>query len=154
MCVLAFNVDELTDFCVSRIQEFSKSHGGETFYAFAIDASLLCLNSLERFQESLTEYQSRSPEYYTDGPSIEYIKSNTGDWAYQGFASMHRLTGWDEALYQKHYDYAMGATDEEAAKTSYGRAMAQVIRNLKEQDAFASLRRTVDFYAKQVEHSY
>lgn len=56
---MAFNVEKLFKFCHSAIARFSREHTTETFYAFAIDANMLCLNSLEQFSETLKQYQDR-----------------------------------------------------------------------------------------------
>jgi len=56
---VSFSVNTLLTYSESRIAQFAEKHRDETFYAFAIDASLLCLNSLEGFNETLQEYQSQ-----------------------------------------------------------------------------------------------
>jgi hypothetical protein len=47
----------LLAFCVAEIKRFAQAHQGETFYAFAIDENLLCLNSEEAFARTLKKYQ-------------------------------------------------------------------------------------------------
>lgn len=54
---MPFDVDQMFEFCQAQIAEFAAEHPDETFYAFAIDANMLCLNSVERFAERLKEYQ-------------------------------------------------------------------------------------------------
>lgn len=54
-----FDVEKLTAFAVAEITKFAAEHRAETFYGFAIDASLLCLNSVERFEESLAWHRAR-----------------------------------------------------------------------------------------------
>ncbi len=54
---MAFDVEKLFEFSVKAIHDFSLSHKDEMFYAFAIDASLLCLNSEECIKKYLEEYQ-------------------------------------------------------------------------------------------------
>lgn len=56
---MAFNVDKLFKFCFEEIKLLAKAHQDETFYGFAIDASLLCLNSVEEFEKNLKKYQKR-----------------------------------------------------------------------------------------------
>lgn len=56
---MAFDVDKLFTDCRAKIQQFARAHPRETFYAFAIDANMLCLNSNEQFARTLHEYQSR-----------------------------------------------------------------------------------------------
>ena len=56
---MSFDIDKLFDICVEEIKRFSMSHQDELFYGFAIDASLLCLNSEEKVEKLLTEYCSK-----------------------------------------------------------------------------------------------
>jgi hypothetical protein len=56
---MAFDVDRLTGFCAEQIRQFAEDHADETFYAFAIDASLLCLNSKEAAAVHLEALQVR-----------------------------------------------------------------------------------------------
>jgi hypothetical protein len=56
---MPFDVDELLAYCRERIARFAHDHSSETFYAFAIDANMLCLNSVEQFAKTLHKYQSR-----------------------------------------------------------------------------------------------
>ncbi|MFM2477773.1 hypothetical protein [Celerinatantimonas sp. MCCC 1A17872] len=55
---MAFLVDNLYSFCQQEIKNFIKAHPSETFYAFAIDANLLCFNSEEQFQKTLAQYHA------------------------------------------------------------------------------------------------
>ena len=50
---MPFDVDQLTAFCRDVIEHFAAEHLDETFHAFAIDASMLCLNSEEIAKETL-----------------------------------------------------------------------------------------------------
>ncbi len=56
---MAFDVENLAAHCAKCVEEFAKDHGDERFYAFAIDASMFCLNSVEQFEGTLKEYQDR-----------------------------------------------------------------------------------------------
>ena len=56
---MPFDIDKLVAYCQSSVQQFAGDHRDEVFYAFAIDANMLCLNSLEQFAQTLHEYQSR-----------------------------------------------------------------------------------------------
>jgi hypothetical protein len=56
---MTFDVTKLKRFCIAEIRRFAKDHQDETFYAFAIDASLLCLNSEQQFKRTLQEYRER-----------------------------------------------------------------------------------------------
>lgn len=55
---MAFNIDTLFDFAIAELRQFANAHGHETFYAFAIDAGLLCLNSEESFATTLAKYRA------------------------------------------------------------------------------------------------
>lgn len=54
---MSFDIEKMFKYSVSKIKEFLGDHQDETFYAFAIDANLLCFNSLERFTNILNKYQ-------------------------------------------------------------------------------------------------
>ncbi|MCB9938472.1 MAG: hypothetical protein H6823_09540 [Planctomycetaceae bacterium] len=56
---MPFDIDKLFAHCKAQIRQFAREHTGERFYAFAIDADMLCLNSDEEFTRTLNEYQSR-----------------------------------------------------------------------------------------------
>jgi len=56
---MSFDVQKMVSFCAASINAFAKHHSEETFYAFAIDASLLCLNSEEQAVATLKRYQER-----------------------------------------------------------------------------------------------
>ena len=51
------------------------------------------------------------------------LKMNTGDWAYQSFAELSEENGFDDELYQKHYDKAAMSEDGRAPRTQYANAM-------------------------------
>ncbi len=53
-----FNIEKLVKFAVAEIEKFAVAHQNETFYGFAIDADLLCLNSVEQFEKSLSQYRT------------------------------------------------------------------------------------------------
>ena len=65
--IMAFDIDKLFKFCTEEINNFGEKHQNESFYGFAIDASLLCLNSEEEFSVSLKRYQD---EWDYDNRSI------------------------------------------------------------------------------------
>lgn len=56
---MGFDIDRLFVNCKAKIEQFAREHLDETFYAFAIDANMLCLNSTEQFARTLDEYQRR-----------------------------------------------------------------------------------------------
>ena len=207
---MPFDVEKMLALCESKIKEFARQHAGERFYAFAIDASMLCFNSIERFEESLREYQvrwdrqtrviesmselteedqrdekfgldlaekyqglDRSDERaclkiinekresrrsegckYRTEDGIRSLRDNTGDWTYQGFADLDDGPGFDDELYQDHYDEAMGSDDGHAPHTEYAIAMTELVARLQRSDAFKTLKLTEDFSVSWVDHSY
>ncbi len=144
-----FDVRKMTEFAIQEIKKFALEHQDETFYGFSIDASGLCLNSLEKLEETLEEYAKQYPKYLEEERRLE-VKRNTGDWAYQEFAAFTEDCGFDEEAYDYHYY----ASDEKQKNTRYARAMDQVLENLRKSDAFDSLKKTGDFFITRVEHDY
>jgi hypothetical protein len=64
---MTFDIDRLLDFSIREIENFAKTHQHELFYGFAIDASLLCLNSEQAAFATLRQYQD---EWEQDNRSI------------------------------------------------------------------------------------
>lgn len=206
---MVFNIDKLTRFCIEEIEKFAAEHADETFYGFAIDSDLLCLNSVEEAEKTLTEYRDKNDrlmrhlerweditaeDFYWDRnydfeprdfeafqgsslekkeeflseanrnrewrrdrgnpyhnePKIRKLRENTGDWAYQDFARMTGKHGFDKEAYDRHY----GMSDERQKTSAYGKAMDEVLKRLKDSDAFDRLKKTDDFYIIRVEHNY
>jgi hypothetical protein len=54
---MPFDLEKLASFCIDRIREFASRHSDEIFYAFAIDANLLCMNSEEMAEIILAKYR-------------------------------------------------------------------------------------------------
>jgi hypothetical protein len=54
---MAFYIDRLFDFSIRAIESFAESHQDELFYGFAVDASLLCLNSEQAAITTLLKYR-------------------------------------------------------------------------------------------------
>jgi hypothetical protein len=54
---MAFDIDRLFNFSIREIENFAESHQDELFYGFAIDASLLCLNSEQAAITTLLKYR-------------------------------------------------------------------------------------------------
>jgi hypothetical protein len=198
------------NFCVQQIEKFAKEHNNETFYGFAIDSNMLCLNSEEEAEKTLTEYikkweyrnrelnsydemtdeDHRTEEFMINAMSkigkldkdnkddcltfinemrasgreegCKYkteegtfdLKMNTGDWAYQGFAELSEENGFDNDLYQKHYDKAAMSENGHAPHTKYAKAMNKLINELVENNAFKSIKKSVDFKAFMTDHNY
>jgi predicted nucleic acid-binding Zn-ribbon protein len=155
---IGFDVDEMEIEVRRAIDEFCENQDGETYYAFAIDASMLCLNSVEAFERSLAEYLEKYPRYYETAEQVEDLRLNSGDWDHQGFSDLDESHGFSEDLYQDHYDLgAQIETDEDReafARTPYALAMNELLERLKSPDAFTKLKRTEDFRILRVEHNY
>lgn len=149
-----FDLDQLFDVVQTSVRDFAASHGDETFYAFAIDADMLCLNSEEDFAESLAKYQADYPDKYNQEENIKDLKYNTGDWLYQGFFDLEDEHGFDSDAYSDHYDQAGASDDGVAPHTEYAKAMSALVDKLKASDAFASLKRTAEFHISWVDHTY
>jgi hypothetical protein len=144
-----FNTTRLINCIKKEILSFANEHQNETFYGFAIDANLLCLNSVEKFEEKLQNYQVKWGGFSTED-AIQDLKNNTGDWAYQGFAQLSDADGFDMNSYNKHYH----ADDEEQKCSDYAKAMNEIINDLRQSNIFSSLKVTSDFFVCRVEHNY
>ncbi|WP_017850884.1 DUF4303 domain-containing protein [Leptospira interrogans serovar Szwajizak] len=154
-----FDIDVLTNFAIQKIKSFAKDHVDETFYGFAIDASYIQMNSIEAFEKTLEEYQSKWPNDYNTPEKIQTLKNNVGDWKYtladfietcneneDGF-----IEGpFDEELYDKHYN----ASDLEQKDSEYAKAMSLILNHLMEQNIFQSLKTSPDFNCLKAEHNY
>lgn len=149
-----FDIDRMADAVSSAIKEFAESHPDEIFYAFAIDADMLCLNSEECFNQTLEQYRSQYKGKFQDDSEIEDLKSNTGDWEYQGFFDLEDEHGFDGDAYADHYDEAGKSESGTAAHTEYAKAMTTLIERLKQQSVFTPLRCSNSFRVSWVDHSY
>jgi hypothetical protein len=128
---MAFDLNMLATSAVEQIASFAVSHRDETFYAFAIDRTLLCLNSEEAFQEEVQRLERR----YPDGREIaEQQRMNTGDWAYQGFGAL-----------EGQGRFPFGDTSSPDFLAAHKAAMELVLAELDRRDAFNCLRRSPDF---------
>jgi hypothetical protein len=81
---------------------------------------------------------------------MKTLRWSTGDWAYQGFATMTKSVGFDKRAYEQHYDM----DDDEQTVSAYGKAMDKLIKDLVKAGAFRCLRTTPTFRAMRVEHTY
>lgn len=207
---MGFNLDKLTEICIQEIKKFAGKHQDETFYAFAVDANMLCLNSLEGYEKTFNQYRDkwltrtrqlnsfdemseqekvwdgyylesaikydvedvndkdeclkaynnrRAKERakgfsYEDPENAERLKSNTGDWEYQGFFDMHDTHGFDYDAYQTHYYKAMESKTGRAPNTKYAKAMDKLIHSLTDSNVFDVLKKTSDFTISWVDHDY
>ena len=141
-----FDVERLADFAEAEIHRFAAEHQEEAFYAFAIDAQLLCLNSEAQFEKTLAAYRGD----LSGEDAVRALKYNPGDWEYQGFAVFGEQDGFDEALYGEHYNMP----PEQQKTSEYAEAMDRVLELLAARDALGTLRKTDDFLATRVEHEY
>ena len=120
-----FDVDGLVRHAREAISSFAEVQGNTAisyFIGFAIDANLLCLNTVQDFESDLAEYRKRWPTHY-ESKSILGMKWNTGDWAgYQGFAEFNESSGFSEDAYDFHYNYVMGLVMEACEQPGYNRS--------------------------------
>jgi hypothetical protein len=105
----------------------------------------------------VNKHRTRSREngckYHTP-EGIANLRENTGDWEHQGFATLTSKTGFDNDLYQDHYDAAADSDDGHAPDTDYAKAMTALVEGLVAMDVFVSLKRAPDFKASWVDHDY
>ena len=80
---MAFDIDKLAAYSVERVRAFAENHPDETFYAFAIDAKMLCLNSVEKADETLREYQEMWDRQNREIQSVDELTPE--DLAYEDF---------------------------------------------------------------------
>lgn len=143
--IFGFNIEKMAKFAEHQINEFLNIHTSEVFYAFAIDDGLLCLNSLEEFENTLKKYQEKD-EIYKRNEEIEDLKYNTGDWTYQGFANLNNAPGYNIRLYNKFYKLGFyGGTEHELKSTKYYTAMCKLIEAIEGSTAFKRIPKTTDF---------
>ncbi|PJZ31646.1 DUF4303 domain-containing protein [Leptospira kmetyi] len=141
-----FDVKKLADFAQAEIEKFSLEHSNETFYAFAIDESRLCFNSVGHFEKALKELALQSPRYYDSPEKISTLRNDPDGWAYHGFACFRALnrgfqTPFDEALFQEHNQLE----DKDKENSDYSSAMNEVLKILMERNVFQNIQRTKDF---------
>ena len=152
---MAFDIKKMAIFAHDAIASFAARHDNETFYGFALDSNLLCLNSVEKFATTIAEYQRAYPEHVLSTAQIADTKGNTGDWTYQGFAEFSAECGFDPDAYDYHYRLGLAnPRDDELLGTEYALAMDMVLRELVARNSFNRLKTTEDFYAVRVEHNY
>lgn len=99
----------------------------------------------------INEERSRRRERgnpYRMPEGIAELRSNTGDWCYQGFAQMEAKHGFDIDAYNDH----SGLDESEQVSSAYAVAVDRLVAMLRERDVFACLRTSADFYATRVEH--
>lgn len=144
----------MLNYAMTEIDRFAHTHKRETFYAFAIDANMLCLNSQEAFQESLDRYRAKFPGDYETESEINELRCNTGDWEYQGFAKLSPENGFADDLYDDHYDLGLDGDENALMSTAYAVAMDELLLRLREVNPFRALRTTPDFSTTRVEHNY
>nr|PJZ91218.1 hypothetical protein CH379_19855 [Leptospira ellisii] len=147
-----FDVKKLADFAQAEIERFSQEHQGDIFYAFAIDESRLCLNSVGHFEKALKELAVQSPRYYDSPEKIMTLRNNPYGWAYHGFSCFRALNRgfqapFDETLYEEY-----SQMDEDARQDSaYTHAMDEVLKILQNRGVFDTLKTTKDFKVGRAE---
>jgi hypothetical protein len=146
----SFDLTRLLDASVQAISNFAASHSDEEFYALAIDANILCLNSTQSFAATLQKYRTKHPKHYSTPEAVQDLKMNTGDWAYQGFFDLDEGSGFCHDLYDEHYD----ANAETSTTTEYSRTMAELLKRIQNSGVLLRMKTTDDFVAIVVEHNY
>ncbi|MDI7207193.1 hypothetical protein QMN03_09825 [Leptospira santarosai] len=123
-----FSIDSLFNACEKKISNFVSEHANETFSAFAIDGGTLALNTIDR----------------------QNVGNEISKWKYPGFAEFSEDEGFDEDLYDEHYNL-----DEEKQKTSaYKIAMEKVLKKVQTGNAIASLKKSEPFFVLLGEHTF
>ncbi|ATQ78558.1 hypothetical protein CR152_31610 [Massilia violaceinigra] len=96
--------EQLFALSMESIRLFAEAHQDESFYGFGIDCNaemgifLLCFNSEAAFAGTAREYVDR---FNYDAARLAQLKTNFGDWKYQGFNQD-----------QPHWDAGWGAFQE------------------------------------------
>ena len=81
--------DEVLAQAKDAIADFGARHNHETFYAFAFDATMLCLDSVEQFAAKMKDPElRRSYLGNRSTPPIDAGAINPGDFEYQGFVDI------------------------------------------------------------------
>ncbi len=147
-----FDVEKMFEFSMKTIKDFAEQHKDEQFYAFSIDSSGLCLNSVEEFAKTLKYYSKNYPDKYDNDDEILDLKYNTGDWQYNCFADLNDGEGFDDELYQDHYHIPFdnkNINEEQLTvlfnKTHYHQAMSLLVKKLNDANTFETLNKTPDF---------
>ncbi len=73
---------------IKQIKEFSKNHQGEHFYAFAIDAGMLCLSSEEGFNRIIETYSENWQKSHEKIRSREDLDENEFEIIEEEYKSM------------------------------------------------------------------
>ncbi len=153
-----FDINRMFFLSVEAIKKFSCAHTDEVFYAFSIDSSFLCLNSIEKFDETLKNYQRQDSSYYSH-EEINELKYNTGDWAYKDFYTLEE--GFDEEFYSEHYhipfdnpNLTQAQLEAMQEQTPYHKAMEELLHKISTSGILNSLNQTKDFKVFLSEHNY
>jgi len=147
----AFDHDKMLAAAIDGIKAFAREHQDETFYAFATDANMLCLNSEESFAETVKVYQSRYQDVSTP-EEIQELKTNPGDWAYQGFFEFDESMGFSFERYDEHYN--MMDSEADRMKSVYWQAMHKLVQAIEDSKILEMLKLSEDFYVAVMDHNY
>lgn len=143
------DVDSIFTSVKSEVGKFARKHKQEAFYAFAFDACLLRRNSVERFAATLRKYQEDRGDDYRKLAQIKALRSNTGDWHYQGFTELPIAP---DVYWEDHY----GKSVKRHRTSAYRTMIDKLVRRLRaaSKEVFADLRTTPDFKILYAEHTY
>ena len=150
----------LVELSSAAIERFASEHGDTRFYAFGFDLNaaygnvLLCANTEADFQRAAQKYVENWN--YTDA-DFAHLKSNFGDWRYQGFNLDY--PDWDDG-WTPHsesietYVFAEDAGEEEVAGflADLIRTCAFALLDLENSGVLNQLNQEPDFYIQCIDH--
>jgi len=159
-------VQALTEGCKTAIRTFAASADNKQVYALNLDANghgdfYLYLNTVERFERTLSRYQSKYPDY-NQAEKIQSLKYGQGDWDFQWWSEhmgeYGRVVGSLEKLINRAQDLNEQDSDKHDAepviafeagivKAGYQVLAMQAVMRLIAEQALDALDRTDDFIA-------
>ncbi len=145
----SFDVKKLVQFAKKSIHTFAEKHKDETFYAFAIDAGMLKMNSTQAFERDIKACKEKFSELYENQKQMDIHMYNPGNFIFK-VADFTRddngrditgKTGFNHYLYDLFYN----SDDEGRRKSQYLKAMNKVLKSLQDEKVFDCLSVTKDF---------
>lgn len=130
------------------IIDFARNHPSETFYAFSLDATMLCLNSVERYAERMHDPQRRAAyvadrlSLHTANPHFGEDELNPGDWEYQGFCDLRDASPALGTAYNAYFHSKLARPEGRV----YAEFAQWLVRTLLADGAFDRLNKTGDFH--------
>ncbi len=159
-------VEALVEGCRNALRTFAASDDNRQVYAFSLNADdyfsfYIYLNTLERFEEVLSDYQADNADYY-HADRIESLKYNQGDWDFQLWSEHMGEQGRIIRIFEQLAQLVQDLDDHETAdgeaasviafeagivKAGYQVLAMRAVMRLVEEKAFNVLDRTDDFIA-------